>query len=172
MNIEDQVCSLELAKRLKALNFKQEGYFYWINEYLDNWKLFHAENDNCDQHNAPGDITWLKIQKDKDKAYSAFTVAELLNLLPHRITTKENEPYNSYRLRMEKGLWVKSEDANNASKLNATNFYSVNYYCDSTSQELDWMFASLTKNMTDENGANACAKMLIYLLEEGLIKND
>jgi hypothetical protein len=38
-------------------------------------------------------------------------------------------------------------------------------------EELDWMFGSLTKNMTDENPANALAKMLIYLFEQGLITN-
>ena len=30
MNIEEQVCSLELSKRLKELGGKQESLFYWI----------------------------------------------------------------------------------------------------------------------------------------------
>jgi len=30
MKLEDQVCSLELAKRLKDLGMKQESLWYWI----------------------------------------------------------------------------------------------------------------------------------------------
>jgi len=29
MKLEDQVCSLELAKRLKELGVEQESLFYW-----------------------------------------------------------------------------------------------------------------------------------------------
>jgi len=29
MNLDQQVCSLEIAKRLKELGLKQDSYFYW-----------------------------------------------------------------------------------------------------------------------------------------------
>lgn len=77
MNLEDQIVGLELSVRLKKLNVKQQSYFYWLNYGLPECKLFHAESDTCNQHNAPSDITWLEINKKNDKAWSAFTVAEL-----------------------------------------------------------------------------------------------
>lgn len=33
MKIEEQVCSLELAKKLKELGLTQDGYFYWREGY-------------------------------------------------------------------------------------------------------------------------------------------
>lgn len=59
MNLSDQVCSLELAKRLKELDVKQNSYFYW---YLLNeeWEI---------EMDAYG-------LKELDKI-SAFKVAEL-----------------------------------------------------------------------------------------------
>lgn len=34
MNLEDQVCQLILAKKLKALGIKQESLFYYVNDEL------------------------------------------------------------------------------------------------------------------------------------------
>ena len=76
MNIENQVCSLELSKRLKELGVKQESVFWWRwwiprqgSTYIhDGWKLniYKGSNTEADQH----------------KAISAFTVAELGEMLP------------------------------------------------------------------------------------------
>lgn len=35
MELKQQVCSLELAKRLKELGVKQESYFYWLSDHTD-----------------------------------------------------------------------------------------------------------------------------------------
>ena len=72
MRLEDQVCSLHLAKRLKDLNVKQNGYFYWTPVYLkslkpEEWKL---------------EILYYDLSSLPDWCYSAFTVAELLEMLP------------------------------------------------------------------------------------------
>ncbi len=72
MKIDDQCASLELCKRLKELGVKQESYFYWY--------LFSNPIENNEK--------WIitTIQKDLllccDEYYSAFTVAELGELLP------------------------------------------------------------------------------------------
>lgn len=64
MELEKQVCSLELAKRLKELGVKQESYCYWCDGKLK--------------------ATFLAFRKDKPEEcfFSAFTVAELGDMLP------------------------------------------------------------------------------------------
>lgn len=155
MTIESQVTNLELSKRLAELGVTQESYFHWHHYLIGDWIV--VDGDDCP-------IRSLTEQKN----YSAYTVAEHLEATPHRITLPSGEPYNSFRLRIEKGIWCVGESAN-TNNPKYTEFYSVNYYCDTTSQTADWLFASLTKNMPDENPANALAKMRIYLLENKLI---
>jgi hypothetical protein len=41
MNLQDQVCSLEQAKRLQELGLRQEGIFLWL-EYSDH-RTFHGQ---------------------------------------------------------------------------------------------------------------------------------
>lgn len=64
MKLEDQVCSLDLSKRLKELGVKQESLFYWHRSAVDNkWMV------SFDLLSYEG---W-----DEEETYSAFTVAEL-----------------------------------------------------------------------------------------------
>lgn len=72
MNLSQQVCSLELSKRLKELGVKQESYFYWI--YTDG-VLPDGTRDKIVVGNTLGDSHW-ELGGEKD-TYSAFTVAEL-----------------------------------------------------------------------------------------------
>lgn len=67
MKLEQQVCSLELAKKLKELGCRQESAFYW-NEYKvskdpKKWQ-YHLQPDFREK-----------------RSTAAFTVAELLNML-------------------------------------------------------------------------------------------
>lgn len=70
MNLEDQVTSLELSKKLLNLGVKQESIFVW--EYYD------------DQCHAVKFIPYAVVpnEMNKFKLYSAFTVAELGKILP------------------------------------------------------------------------------------------
>ncbi len=150
MNLESQVCSLELAKRLKELGVKQESYFKWETNNSGHTELFHSKATSCCHD-----------------YYSAFTFAELIAILPMRITLPEGEPFNSFRFRMEKSVTAKVMD--NPEMLKLTNNYIVNYYGDTTSLEMDWQFRPMIKNISDENPASALAKALIYLIENKLI---
>ena len=70
MRLADQVCSLELALKLKELGVKQESLFYWHKEG-GVYRVYRfgmiAEN-------------YADLQRDD---YAAFTVAELGELLPY-----------------------------------------------------------------------------------------
>ncbi|MDD4892411.1 MAG: hypothetical protein PHH73_00230 [Candidatus Rickettsiella isopodorum] len=79
MNLEKQVCGLELAKRLKELGVKQESYFYHYNG-----RLIHFEYDEkrVKDYN-PIDMKWIY--------YSAFTCTELGEMLPEQIRLDKND---------------------------------------------------------------------------------
>lgn len=80
MKLEDQVVSLELAKRLKALGVKQESLFYWgekrnplVSEFP--WGLISRFEIGAGIDQALSAIY-------KGEGISAFTVAELGEMLP------------------------------------------------------------------------------------------
>lgn len=83
MTLEQQCCSLELAKRLKELNVKQESLFWWRNggeskAIIQDHKLYTgyelSENNNIM-------FEW----------YSAFTVAELGLVMHESFRTFRNK---------------------------------------------------------------------------------
>lgn len=155
MKLKDQVASLYLCKKLKELGVKQESLFYYC---------------DLDEKEKSARIVYTKGKIIDSDYLSAFTVGELLSSLPQRVTSSElKEPYNSFRFRFEKGIWSvgNSWDAGNRE---FSGFYSANYYCDTTSLEMDWYFQPLLKNICDENPANALAKMLIHFIENTLIE--
>ena len=119
MKLEDQVCSLELAKRLKKLGVKQKSYFFWVGREI--W-------DECMQSDYETPST-----PSRDKWNSAFTVAELGEILPISTGYGKNNPTT----------------------------WSV--YYKNTSGELE-------PNLTDKYEANARAKMLLHLIEEGIVQ--
>lgn len=131
MNLESQVCSLELAKRLKELGVKQDSLFYWgsyenpiygiTSEYKvpdEQWFVHYIEDS-------------LAIKVPPDYSISAFTVAELGEMLPS---------YRVYTMRyVNKGWRCKDRDR----------------------------YSSPQQETTE---ANARAKMLIWLIEEGYVQ--
>ncbi len=71
MKLEDQVCSLELAKKLKELGVKQESLFYY----------------DCDEDGEASVVIEYDphiLINQHAWRYSAFTVAELGEMLPIR----------------------------------------------------------------------------------------
>lgn len=80
MNTEQQVISLETAKRLKELGFDQESYFYWsIDRNAENSgnPLYYVIRDS------KGDVsTYFSNLYDKIFAY---TVSELSAFMPNII---------------------------------------------------------------------------------------
>lgn len=130
MIIEDQVCSLEFAKRLKELGIKQDSLFFWIKEE----KPYIWYNSN----NYP-----IHIEKFY---YSAFTCSELGEILPAILySNKESLPDAVFEtLKNEQNRWLAS--------------YFIKH---STPPKIA---------IIDDTEVDARAKMLIHLLENGLIK--
>lgn len=128
MKLEDQVCSLELAKRLKELGARQEGYFKWVcfgsKTSEPHWKLMPAEWGVCADE------------------FSAFTFPELWEELPHRL---EADNLTSF-------LVIKKVEQNDDTIRTILNYEMISGTIHPWCQN-------------EENPANACAKMLIHLLE-------
>lgn len=116
MKLEQQVVSLELAKKLKELGVKQEGLFAWVGDD----DIPHAVRLNRESLRWPDAVV-----------YVAFTVAELGEMLKEH-GLPDYDPLQKH--------WYR-------------NFSKPRY--------------SLVASGTE---ADARAKMLIYLIENGLIK--
>jgi hypothetical protein len=74
MKLEDQVCSLELSKKLFTLGVKQKSICYW----------YSIKDDKCLHYNPFEDV----VNPCFDDYYSAFTVAELGEMLPSILFVK------------------------------------------------------------------------------------
>ncbi len=87
MKLEEQVVSLEIAKKLKELGVEQESYFWWVDTKEEGGEGFRLRENRTAE--------WLEHLKATQPAaknmeyYSAFTVAELGEMLPDRIESFE-----------------------------------------------------------------------------------
>jgi hypothetical protein len=150
--LKNQVCSPKLAEKLKELGISQNSLFYYL---AQDYSPFDYE---------------LRVKDSFDEIYykyaiSTFTSTELMEILPRRITLKENEPFNNFGLRIEKSLIVLDNN-----KIITT--YFCNYYCDTTevAGEDAWFARTLLNpNIYDQKFPDSLAKILIKLKEEGYI---
>lgn len=145
MKLEQQVVSLELAKQLEELDIEQDSLFYWCSythfvegEMVTDWMLESKES--------------MKVKGlDVGLTYSAFTVAELGEMLPLHIML------GKLKLTM-----AKSHNYNG-------DFYSVGYFPLKDRDSLDINLQHDSAIFFERNEADARAKMLIWLIEEGYI---
>lgn len=142
MNIEKQVCSLELAQKLKELCVPQESYFAWYDEN-ENMELA-CQNNNGIFRFKDGAI--IPPSHGQRNYCAAFTVAELGEMLPSMILG-DDEDDQDHILFLEI-----SKDANE-------DYWDVEYSYFEGAQFIEH----------DYNLANAMAKMLIYLIENNLL---
>ncbi len=131
MKLEDQVCDLEYAKKLRELGVEKESLFYW-------YKL----ND---------DIDWQLVMHDKlyqivksNNVIPAYTVAELGALLPDCL-------YAHSASGIDRPIIMNKVDG----------IFSVGIL--NSNRQCNPIFA-------DKKEANARVLMLIYLIENGLVK--
>lgn len=128
------MCSFELANRLKELGVEQESDFYWCQPAPNVIKPFCSL---CREHRTFGRY---------DKLCSAFTVAELGEMLPEYLVGDD-------QIRFDLTIWRDSE------------MWNVSYWWDEDTRRLPDMRIETTVAPFE---ADARAKMLIYLLETKL----
>lgn len=153
MKLKNQVTSLELSKKLKGLGVKQESLFWWVADIENAIEKYqdYLDPETCRCVSSPLLAPEYKETKKvlpqaklvmntkggsiiSPEAYSAFTVAELGEMLPPQYCTAKWEDSNGKTFE----VWTESDET-----------------------------VSFQKDITE---ANARAKMLIYLLENNLIK--
>jgi hypothetical protein len=139
MKLEDQVVSLELAKKLRQLGFKQNSYFHWCISGKPRIEHFiNMDKKRLGDHFKPEDVLEGK-KADYFVYYSAYTVAELGEILPLHIEEDEFMAVrNGFPLKWRIGY-------------GNPDMGSFNYVA------------------TGDTEANSRANMLIYLKENGLL---
>lgn len=88
LSLENQVCSLELAKKLKSLNVEQESLFYWVHPSA--W--WGSGSESC---LFPANHVFASSNLTaKDVGISAPTSSELGEMLPEEMVDEhEDFPY-------------------------------------------------------------------------------
>lgn len=141
MELTKQVVSLELAKKLKILGVKQDSILSWMFLPKDEeWSVqFHTNNTRF------GELSRGEWVASVETGYSAFTVAELGEMLPFSVKGENKEKYLTYGIiSVEK----KTGSRQHYARLDEAGFDGLK---------------------TADTEADARAKMLIYLLENKLI---
>lgn len=148
MKFEYQVCSLELTKRLRELGVKQESFCYWHVNHINSDMVFLRNRSEC----AEIDV-WRSEKDNCENFFSAFTVAELGEMLPPLIG---EAVLHTFRVPRKKD-WAVSYERMEV----VTHGDNVTGYSD-RAWVSDYFFSAPTE-------ADARAEMLIYLLENKLM---
>lgn len=135
MKLENQVVSLEIAKKLKELGVKQESLFWWVLDGVseNGWSLIRES-------------FVFTIGREYLERYSAFTVAELGEMLPNGMTSSHTS-------------WEEDEMR-----------FQCSHYAIEQCDECHPLVVEPTKKVFyADTEADARGKMLMYLLENNLI---
>lgn len=148
MKLEQQVVSLELARKFKELGVKQESVCYWRQFQLD------SEFDNQIIWDVDTEMSYRSTISNVLQSIAAYTVAELGEMLPAKLElTTPPMPF------------PKTEQTTLMfGRYGSDGYWEVTY----VGVESENIYAE-QKAATE---ADARAKMLIYLLENNLITRD
>jgi hypothetical protein len=150
VNVESQVCSLELSKRLKELGVKQESLFYYQNQPFNDGTndIAIVIKEIISTNNGNSITNTYSVDEFDEPIYSAFTVAELGEMLTDNFATwLDNEKlYRNYFFH----------------EIKVNDEYLIEYRINDK--------PSLSPCTKDKKEADARGKMLIYLLENKLME--
>lgn len=91
MDIQNQVCSVDQAKELRALGIKQKSFLYWFLPYgQTEWGITALDFVQSFGYEETFEDTYKEMikHKDQERMYSAFTVAELGAMIPDNYTSE------------------------------------------------------------------------------------
>jgi len=151
MKLEQQVVSLELAKRLLDLMGKKPSLFFWKETH---WTSGNGDSSEWRVHHI--DDVALEVKKSNPPFIPAYTVADLGEMLPagvvevSRLNGREDKGHLYY---MKWDDWDKDCDGSNKD----------------TCIKKQWQGEIGRQIFNDDTEANCRAKMLIYLIENNLI---
>lgn len=143
MKLENQVVSLELAKRLKELGVKQES--------IAGFRLISITDADGGEIGEEWHLstTGYEVMRQRSDEYAAFTVSELGEMLPWMVEANGQ----SYFIELAK---------------NGPQFHGGKHHvCYVSGDDEQEALGEMTPSITE---ADARAKMLIYLLENKLIE--
>lgn len=144
MTLEQQVTSLEISKRLKELEVKQESLFYWEGKTLVAKTTLGFTTFGCE--GTGGEPTWYPRSEVEEEQFSAFTASELGEMLPQYII-------------LDGGL------ENYSCELEIVRSSAWRFYYGDMNKEYSFKFTA----STNTSEANARGEFLVYLLENKLI---
>ena len=140
MKLENQVISLELAKKLNRLGVEKDSYWMWVKYKM--WKEPRVWSSDL----ASG-LKMDCLSGKRERSYAAFTVAELGEMLPKNIYLEKKFYVIDYGIRISN---VKRQWRVLLKGIEEHNIY--NHFEEAKTE------------------ANARAKCLIFLIKEGIIK--
>lgn len=147
MDTKNQVCSVDASKRLSELKVNRESYFaHFYHFFSGEWEV--------------------NIQTKNKIGIPAFSVAELIDILPAHIQDKGREPFDHFWLEIKK-MHAEVDPI----KIH----YHAAYKCDTLIINEDRTLAKMVpdplfeKVIYDKNLADCLAKMLIELIENKFI---
>ncbi len=154
MNIQEQVVSLDLAKKLAKCGLPQESIFFWV------CKKDALQSIRCFGLMSLADMLSIPEGSEHDyEVYSAFTVSELFDFLPASLDIKQNEPFNNFYLHVDK------RHAKNIQYIANYVGDSVRYENDARPLMVDTLFRP---NCYSENLAQALGELLVRIIEKGI----
>lgn len=106
MNLSQQVVSLDLAKRMKELGAPQESLFWWVlNTRTKEFEL--RQKEELMGFIEDGDTAWPYLEEAKSlgHAFSAYTVAELGEMLPNYFKHEQKGYINLVIMKLDDGCW-------------------------------------------------------------------
>jgi len=139
------VCDLKYAQKLKELRVKQESLWWWIESFNKKLKFLCIKIGDKYYKSSGQSFDETFLIRNAWSIYSAFTVTELGEMLPYPINFYNKIKEQGYRVAVNTSMWHYIRTGRSENRYNPISVYG-------------------------NTEANARAKMLIYLIENKLLK--